>query len=1296
MNLSSLQDPQLSLDPENLLRRIANIIRRSVDLEEILSATAAEVRRFLATDRVKIYKFHLDGSGQVIAESIRADTLPSLLGLNFPADDIPPSSRQLFIEARARSIVDVNSRQLGQSLLRDPETGKLVCEDIRYRPVDPCHVEYLTAMGVKSSLALPIFHRDQLWGLLVSHHAEPRCFLEQELQVVQMVVDQLSVAIAQSILLTSAREQAQRETTINRVAARIDSLSSLDLQGTLEEIVPSLAGSGGRLYINSAQTVGAGFTDRFVEPRDISLNPPLQAGTDNLTLRAPQQQQGTPEELPITNSQDVQIYTYGAQPVMPEQAKFNLMEQYSVWQERFKPGQEQAWAIPDLYRVPSLRTLQPAFRGTKIRGILIVPLWHSQQLLGYLSVFRDEIDTETLWAGQFDPDERQVQPRNSFEVWRESQKGQAREWTEAEIELAVALARCLTNAIQQYIAHQQLKALNANLDEKAQASAAKLQLAVEQQQILYGVVAKIRESLDLDTILTTTAREIRCCLNADRVGIFRFDRDSNFSRGEFIAENVLPTWPGILGERIRDRFLSEQAIAYQKGEIQVNKKVSEYPAKYQIAAQIIVPLFKGYELWGLLCIHQCGVTREWLANDVQFAAKMALALGVAVGQAELVAVSQQQAIALQQAAEQQWALLEVVAKIRETLDLETVFEISTQEVCKSLQADRVAVYRFNSNWGGEFVAEYVAPGWVKLVGENFKTIVEDTYLQQTAGGRYRHNETHWVDDIYQANLSYCHIGILEQIQAKAYAIAPIKVGQQLWGLLAAYQNSAPRHWEPEQIKFITQMGSQLGVAIKQSELLAQTRQQTSDLRRAAERQRVLFEVVAKIRETLDLDAIFKVTAKEVRRSLNADRVAMFQFHPNSNYDSGVFLSEDVLPGFPVALEAPVYDHCFGEQYAIHYHQGRVQAVSDIYTAGLQDCHLEVLAHFQIRANLVVPLIKGGELWGLLCIHQCAFPRNWETEEIQFVKQVAAQLGVALQQAELLALSQQQAEQISLTLRDLQDTQTQLIQTEKMSSLGQLVAGIAHEINNPVNFIHGNIAYVREYAESLLNLLDLYQQHYPNPAAEIQDLADSIDVKFIAEDMPKLVSSMTIGTDRIRQLVLSLRNFSRLDEADMKQVNIHEGLESTLLILQPRLKAKPDSPNIEIIKEYGELPQVECYAGQLNQVFMNVLSNAIDALEQSAVNQEITERPTIRIQTFAFKESAVICISDNGSGMPESVKARIFDPFFTTKPVGKGTGLGLSISYQIVVDKHRGVFKCTSEPGQGTQFWIEIPIQQAKL
>ncbi|WP_410477534.1 sensor histidine kinase [Nostoc sphaeroides] len=295
-------------------------------------------------------------------------------------------------------------------------------------------------------------------------------------------------------------------------------------------------------------------------------------------------------------------------------------------------------------------------------------------------------------------------------------------------------------------------------------------------------------------------------------------------------------------------------------------------------------------------------------------------------------------------------------------------------------------------------------------------------------------------------------------------------------------------------------------------------------------------------------------------------------------------------------------------------------------------------------------------------------------------------------------TKEQTQKLTQALHDLKQTQTQLIQTEKMSSLGQLVAGIAHEINNPVNFIYGNINHVNDYAEDLLSILDLYLHTAPNPSPEIRDRALEIDLEFLIEDLPKTLSSMKIGIDRIRQIVLSLRNFSRLDQAEMKPVNIHEGIDSTLLILQHRLKAKPESPAIKLVKEYSNLPLVECYAGPLNQVFMNVLSNAIDALEDYRESQSNLDTDQITICTALGElegnvKSVVIRIKDNGPGIPEALKARICDPFFTTKPVGKGTGLGLSISYQIVVDKHGGVFKCDSVPGLGTEFWIEIPIKQ---
>lgn len=264
----------------------------------------------------------------------------------------------------------------------------------------------------------------------------------------------------------------------------------------------------------------------------------------------------------------------------------------------------------------------------------------------------------------------------------------------------------------------------------------------------------------------------------------------------------------------------------------------------------------------------------------------------------------------------------------------------------------------------------------------------------------------------------------------------------------------------------------------------------------------------------------------------------------------------------------------------------------------------------------------------------------------------------------------------------------------MAGLGQLVAGVAHEINNPISFIYGNITYVTEHAENLLKLLRLYQKQYPKTTGEIQKQVAALDLDFISDDFPKILTSMKIGADRISQLVLSLRSFSRLNETGMKAVDIHEGIDSTLLILQHRLQPETNSFVIEVVKQYGELPPVVCYAAQINQVFMNILNNAIDALENSATSGKIIDNPKIWIRTEVIEENTIlIWIADNGCGIPETMRSRIFEPFFTTKQPGQGTGLGLSISYQIIVEKHGGNIKCISEAGNGCEFWIEIPIKR---
>jgi PAS domain S-box-containing protein len=410
---SPLGDDKQIASLEVLLHRMMNRIRQSLELPAILSGTVAEVRAFLGTDRVKVYRFHDDGSGEVVAESVQEKHLPSLLGQNFPADDIPQTARELFLKARQRSIVDVAQQQIGLSFLDCPETGdSLVADDIRFRPVDPCHVEYLNTMGVQSSLVVPILHRERLWGLLVSHHASPRQVTERELQIVQLVADQVSIAIAQSTLLEQTRIQAQQEATINRVAKLLHSMTEMQLQQALEQTVNALQGIGGRIHITSP----------------------------------------TP-----------QLITFGEQP-----SSFWTVEQHPYWQtwlDITATVSPETWAITDLYQATLPQELQDAFLETPIRGILIIELQYRQQRLGYLSIFRQEIDIETLWAGQPDAyDLRNLRPRASFEAWRELKQGQTHNWTAAEIELSQSLGSHFALAIHQYELYNRLHALNADLE----------------------------------------------------------------------------------------------------------------------------------------------------------------------------------------------------------------------------------------------------------------------------------------------------------------------------------------------------------------------------------------------------------------------------------------------------------------------------------------------------------------------------------------------------------------------------------------------------------------------------------------------------------------------------------------------------------------------------------------------------------------------------------------------------------------------------------------------------------------
>ena len=1088
--------------------------------------------------------------------------------------------------------------------------------DIYQEDFKDCYIEILERFQVRANVVAPLLKGEKLWGLLCIHQCSvPRDWKQAEIDFVSQIAGHLGVALLHTDLLYQARYQTELQKALNHVVSRIR--KSLDLETTFKTTVKEVR------QLLKTDRVGV---FRFDEEQEwVGKFIYEDIGSDYPSL--------------IDNQ--VGANCFGQE----------FTKEYQAGKIR---------AVADIHAADINGDRIKILSEIQVRANMVAPLMKGDNLWGLLCIHQCD---------------------------------GCRDWEAVEIEFVEQISEHLGVALQQAEYLERVRKQSAQLSQ-----AVEREKVAEWQKAIATTVEKIRQSLDLRVIFRNTTSEVRELLDVDRAVIYRFN--DNWS-GKFVSESVTQGWTRLIEEQVTRRELVDninecsvkdlsaspvvdtylkdtQGGDFSKGKVyrvcndiynsDFDQCYIDLLEKYQAKAYIIVAIYLNEKLWGLLAVYQNSQTRKWQSDEVFFLTQIGTQLGVALQQAEFLEKTQKQTEELAKAAERQRALATTVEKIRQTLDIDTIFKATTQEVRQLLEVERVAIYRFYNDGSGEFVADSIVDGWVPLT--NPQPVNEPLLLQATKAGKYPRNEV----------------------------FVPINLGEKLWGLLVAYQNSQPRYWEDEELNLLAQVGVQLGVALQQTTTLVKLQQQAEKLSASAkretasaQREKALATTVQKIRESLDLETIFNTTTQEIRRLLEADRVAIYRFHKD---EFGEFVAESVGDDWiPVRKLVPAIVDDYLRSYRGEADtKTNTLVVNNIYDVGDSISNITLLEKLQVKAYIVIPVFKGAKLWGFLAAYQNSTTRNWQESEVDLLSQIATQLGVGLQQAELLEQTQTQKEEISQTLKELQSTQTQLIQSEKMAGLGQLVAGVAHEINNPVNFIYGNLSHVEEYVRNLSGILELYRNAYPHPESHIKEQATTVDLNYILEDLPKIVGSMKIGAERIQSLVLSLRTFSRLDEAEMKPVDIHEGIESTLLILQHRIKQNQSNSSIEVVKDFGKLPKVECYAAQLNQVFMNILSNAVDGIETKFYKSNIQEIPQIQIKTQIVNEKSVLIrISDNGCGIPHKIRSRIFDPFFTTKEPGKGTGLGLSISYQIIIDKHNGQFECDSQVNQGTEFRIEIPI-----
>lgn len=688
-----------------------------------------------------------------------------------------------------------------------------------------------------------------------------------------------------------------------------------------------------------------------------------------------------------------------------------------------------------------------------------------------------------------------------------------------------------------------------------------------------------------------------------------------------------------------------------------------------------------------------------------------------------------------------------ISKIQSAKNLKELSQITVEEVRKISGFDRVMVYQFDHEGNGAVIAEDKAENLSPFLGLNYPS----SDIPKQARQLYALNWLRLIPDInYQPvplvsgnnavttqptdlsfsvlrSVSPIHIEYLQNMGVAASMSISLIKDKKLWGLIACH-NYTPKHLNYELRAACEFIGQVMSLELQSKEgnedydyklhLKSIQTKIFEDISTSDNLSEVLVKCQQNLLEAVNAQGaaiVFGDKCYQVGQTPQGEALKYLTNWVQNNLKQEIFYTDSLTKCYPEAEEfKDTASGCLAIAISptqkIYVLWFRPEVIKTVNWAGNPNKPVET----DEDGNPRLSPRKSFELWKENVRYKSLPWKQCEIEAALELKK--AMINIVLCQVDKLeklntaleasvAREREKTAHLKTAMSELKRAQTQLVQSERMSSLGQLVAAVAYEVTNPINFIYGNLSYANEYSQKMINLLQLYNQHYPSPSPEIEAQIEAVELEFIVEDLPKLLGSMKVGANRIREIVQSLRNFSRIDEAEIKPVDIHDGLDSALLILSNRLKPKPDRPAIHLIKEYGSLPFVECYPVQINQVFMNVLANAIDALEDAFVNNNLSshggdkEEPVkygqIRIVTELCpgKKAVAVRIEDNGWGMEEKVRQKIFEPFFTTKQVGKGAGIGLAISHEIVLEQHGGKLTCISAPGEGTELIIEIPLSQ---